>query len=170
MAESRYPATRGAAGFISPWDEFMRRFAFPWFFERPMRIGTFAPVDVCERNNDYVIRMACPGCRPQDLEITVENDVVRIRGKFPSFEHTEQPTEQAAQGATGTGQHETCLIRELPTGRFERDITLPTAVNAQGARAVFENGLLTLTLPKAQAARGHHIPISVGQPAGTGSR
>ena len=47
--------------------------------------------------------------------------------------------------------------------RFERDITLPTNVNADQARASFDNGLLTLTLPKAQAAHGHKIQIGQGQ-------
>src|SRR5579884_3990951 len=87
MAESRYPVTRGTSGmpgFFSPWDEFMRRFAFPSFFERTMRMESLAPVDVCERDNDFILRMACAGCRPQDIDVTVENDVVRIRGKFPS--------------------------------------------------------------------------------------
>lgn len=167
MAQSQYPMSRwqgGMPSLLGGWGELMRRFMFPTFFERSLTMGALAPVDVCERNNDYIVRMACPGCRPQDIDVTVEDDVVRIRGKFPSFEHSEQSTEQAVQQPTMAqrGTHEMCLIRELPTGRFERDITLPTGVNAQQARATFENGLLTLTLPKAAAAQGHKVQISQG--------
>ena len=168
MAETRYPTTRGMPAFPSVfglWDDFMRRFMSPWFFERTLTMGTFAPVDVCERGNEYVIRMACPGCRPQDIDVTVENDVVRIRGKFMRHDEMEKTAEEGAQPGK---EHEQCLIRELPSGRFERDITLPTGVNAQQARATFENGLLTLVLPKAQAAVGHKIQI--GQPTGAGTR
>jgi HSP20 family protein len=164
MAETRYPTTRGMHPMPSVfglWDDFMRRFMSPWFFERTLTMGAFAPVDVCERANEYVIRMACPGCRPQDIDVTVENDVVRIRGKFMGHDEMEQAGEAGKE-------HEQCLIRELPTGRFERDITLPTGVNAQQARATFENGLLTLVLPKAKAAVGQKIQIVTG--AATGAR
>ncbi len=173
MAQSQqYPMTRGTTGMPSTlwnWNDIMRRFMFPTFFERNLTMGSIAPVDVCERGNDFVVRMACPGCNPQDIDVTVENDVIRIRGKFPSFDHTEETTKQQAQtgGQQAGMQHEQCLIRELPTGRFERDITLPTAVNAQQAHAKFENGLLTLMLPKSAAAQGHKIQI--GQGAGVGT-
>lgn len=160
MAQSQYPMTRGTSGpstMPTSWNEMFRRFGFPSFFERTLSMGIPAPVDVCERDNDFVIRMGCAGCRPQDLDVTVENDVVHIRGKFMNHEQAEQGKE-----------HETCLIRELPSGRFERDITLPTGVNANQAHASFENGMLTLTLPKSAAAQGHKIPI--GQGAAAGSR
>jgi HSP20 family molecular chaperone IbpA len=82
--------------------------------------------------------MARAGCRPEDIDVTVENDVVRIRGRFP--EHFEMGTSggqamlgQAGQPSLGqpaqghamsgqqqTGRGETCLVRELPSGRFER--------------------------------------------------
>ena len=64
---------------------------------------------------------------------------------------------------------EQCLIRELPTGRFERDITLPMAVNSQQAQATFDNGLLCLVLPKAHAPQGHRIQIGQGQASQTHS-
>jgi HSP20 family molecular chaperone IbpA len=193
------------------WGDWMNRFMGPSFFERFLSTGAIAPVDVCERDNEYVVRMACAGCRPEDIDATVENDVVRIRGKF--FEHEmasqqmggqqmggqpmsgqpmgsqpgaqpmggQQPSGQWQGGQQPTGQwqgnqpagqmgrpNEVCLICELPSGRFERDITLPTPVNAQQVRANFENGLLTLVLPKAPSAIGHKVQISQG--AGTGMR
>jgi HSP20 family protein len=198
MSQSRFPVTRGASRSPSTsesWNDWFNRFMFPSFFERSLSTGAVAPVDVCERENEFVVHMGCAGCRPEDVDVTVENDTVRIRGKYPEHEMAMGTTGQAGtrQGpAQGTpqgsqqgnmpqgaqtsgaqpGMHETCIIRELPTGRFERDITLPVAVNAQQAHASFENGLLTLTLPKAQAAMGHRVQITRGseQGAGTGSR
>jgi HSP20 family molecular chaperone IbpA len=222
MARSRYPMARrggNVPGFFDNWGDLFSRFMPASLIEPSLVTGNIAPVDVCERDNEFVIRMACAGCRPEDVDVTVDEDMVRIRGKF--MEHDmmggqggagwQQGSQQGAatgtQGgaqATGTqtggtqaggtqaggtqagtmrGQREVCLIRELPAGRFERDIMLPTSVNAQGAQATFDNGLLTLVLPKAQAAQGHRIQIArggqqgatqigtgTGTPSGTGSR
>jgi HSP20 family molecular chaperone IbpA len=195
------------------WPDWMNRFMFPSFFERQLSTGTIAPVDVCERNGEFVIRMGCAGCRPEDIDITVQEDTVRIRGQFMDHDATNmgnaqgmrtqmgtqsgnQPSAQsmgssgstAAQGTMnqpsqmnqpgqqggsrpnqeeGTGER--CLIRELPSGRFERDITLPMGVNAQQASANYEHGLLTLTLPKSQAAMGQRIHIGKGSQSSTSS-
>ncbi len=207
MARSRYPVTRRGGNMPATWDPFgdwMSRFMAPSLAERFLSTGEVAPVDVCERDNEFVVRMACAGCRPDDVEVTVENDTVRIRGKFMDHEMMmgQQGTgsgqqaggqQMSGQQATGqqtggqqtgsqqgtgqqmagrqtgqaTGAREVCLIRELPAGRFERDIVLPTAVNADQAKASFENGMLTLVLPKMQAAMGHRIQIGSGTGAGT---
>jgi len=159
----------------------------PSFFDRALTTGSAAPVDVCERENEFIVRLACAGCRPDDIDVTVEDDVVRIRGRFPDHHamgHAEgeqaqqpgtqrqgQPTSgpptsgqpgQPMEGQRQSGPREQCLIRELPVGRFERDITLPMGVNAPEAQAHFEDGLLTLTLPKARAAQGRRIQIGHG--------
>jgi HSP20 family protein len=172
---------------FDPSSDWFNRFFFPSsFFERALTTGAVAPVDVCERDNEFLVRMGCAGCRPEDVDVTVEGDTVRIRGKYPDHDMAMGTTGQAGtrqgpaqgtqqgsqQGAMQQGMREACIIRELPTGRFERDITLPVAVDAQHAHASFENGLLTLTLPRAQAAMGHRIQIARGseQGAGTGSR
>src|SRR5258708_6115878 len=195
MTQSRFPTTRRSGAmmpaFWDNWGDWMNRFMSPTFADRFLSTGAVAPVDVCERDNGYVVRMACAGCRPDDIEVTVENDVVRIRGKFNDHEMMgqqgttggqqmtgqqmggQQTGSQHMAGQQGSGQQqmggqqggqwssqqggqstghqgserEVCLIRELPTGRFERDITLPTPVNAQQTRASFENGMLTLQLP-----------------------
>ncbi len=174
MTESRFPvARRGTTmpSFFDTWSDLVNRFMFPTFFERVGAMGVVAPCDVCERDNEYIVRCACAGCRPDDIDVTVENDVVRIRGRFMEHEMPSAGTAPTtSQQGTQQGPREVCLIRELPTGRFERDITLPTAINAQQAQASFENGLLTLTLPKAQAAMGHRIQIGRGAQQGAGSR
>jgi HSP20 family molecular chaperone IbpA len=181
------------------WSDWMNRFMpFPSFFERQLSTGMIAPVDVCERDGEFIIRMACPGCRPEDLDVTVQEDTVKIRGQFMEHEMAGMGTgEQAMRAQTGgqtggqqtTGQQTTgqgttgqqmtrqqgteegtgerCLVRELPTGRFERDITLPTGVDAQRASANYEYGLLTLNVPKSKAAMGQRIQIGRGSQQGT---
>jgi len=218
MAQSRYPVTRRGSNqpsLFGNWNDWMNRFTmpFPSLFEPTLTTGVIAPVDVCERDNEFIVRMACAGCRPEDIDVTVQDDTIRIRGQF--FEHEmmgegegtcgqqmTQPTGQQAMQPTGQqmtqsagqqgmtrgtqqsgqhmtqpeGPHERCLIRELPTGRFERDIVLPVGVNAQQAHAHFENGLLTLNLPKSPAAMGQRIQIdrgtsqSTSQNIGVGTR
>lgn len=215
MALSRYPTGRRGSwptSFGTDWNDFFPGLMAPGFFHRNVSTGAAAPVDVCEQENEFIIRVACAGCRPEDIDVTVEEDTVRIRGRFPDHEHLtgqEQPGQMASgstTGASGQGQmsqtsgsqtqsqstsghmgghtsgpmsgenaqpprapqtqqmpREQCLVRELPTGRFERDITLPIAVNSRDAQANFENGLLTLTLPKARAQQGHRIQIGQGQ-------
>jgi len=217
MARSRYPIARrggNAPSFFDNWGDLFSRFMPPTLFDPSVVTGNIAPVDVCERDNEFVIRMACAGCRPEDVDVTVDDDMIRIRGKFMEHEMmggqggagwqqgtqtgSQQGTQGSQQGAQGTqtgsqqgtqtgagaqstasqmggtqagmmrGQREVCLIRELPSGRFERDIVLPTSVNAQGAQATFDNGMLTLVLPKTQAAQGQRIQITRGgQQTGT---
>jgi HSP20 family molecular chaperone IbpA len=208
MSQSRYPVARRSSGTPSAYNEWMRpswfSSFFPWSFERNLTTGAIAPVDVCEHGNDFIVRMACAGCRPEDIDVMVEGDTIRIRGRFPDFSGTAEGANQMGgyagqnvggqqgnypqgqnvggqqgnypqgqamggqQGQTGpSSQTENCLVNELPTGRFERDITLPTELNAQQCRANFENGLLTLTCPKAEHAQGHRIQISrSGQQSG----
>ena len=55
----------------------MNRFTAPTFTERMLSTGAIAPVDVCERDNEFVVRMACAGCRPDDIEVTVEMEPSR---------------------------------------------------------------------------------------------
>lgn len=225
MALSRYPSGRRGS-WPTPsgmdWNDFFPGLMAPGSFHRNVSTGAAAPVDVCERENEFIIRVACAGCRPEDIDVTVEEDTVRIRGRFPDHEHgmsqeqsgqmqggtagqtsssaagtssqaqTSQSSGSQAQGQSSgvhmagqshgqsssaqmsgqsSGQNaqtnqaprEQCLVRELPTGRFERDITLPMAVDSRDAQANFENGLLTLTLPKARAQQGHRIQIGQGQ-------
>lgn len=204
MAMNRYPARRSASqpAMFGDWSDFLQGFGFPGFFERTLSTGATAPVDVCERGDEFIICMACAGCRPEDIDVTVEDDVVRIRGQFPQHAHgmmggqgmeqsqhqggqpmqqsgqqgRQQGSQQGSQPMSGSqsggqGRQEVCLIRELPTGRFERDIALPMGVDAQQAHAHFENGLLTLTIPKARAAMGHRIQVSqsAGSHSGSGS-
>lgn len=122
-------------------------------FERPLvRARAFAwrpATDVYETADALVIRLAVPGAKPEDLEVTVEQNVVTVRGKY-GYRLSEDEAKQA-----------TWYRREIATGEFAESITLPVPVNLEGAKATVENGIVTLTFPKAEEARVKRIPVQI---------
>jgi HSP20 family protein len=112
-------------------------------------------VDVQERGDDFVVSAPIPGVAPDDVEITVLGDTVRIRG---------ERREQREEG--GEGQR--WLIREQRYGSFERMVRLPSPVKADAAKAEFKDGMLTITLPKTEEAKERRIPVHGGQQTGRG--
>ncbi len=106
------------------------------------------PLDVSETDDEFVIKASVPGIRPEDVQITVQGDTLTIRGESQSEEEK-----------NGERWH----LRERRHGAFQRSLTLGTPVEADGAQAHYEHGVLTLTLPKAEAAKPRQI--KVGGPA-----
>lgn len=104
-------------------------------------------VDVLETENEFVIKASLPGLKPEEVEITAHGDTITLRG--------EMKAEDEKQG-------QTWHIRERRQGAFQRAITLTSPINADNAHADFQNGVLTLTVPKAEAARPRHIKIGHG--------
>ena len=106
-------------------------------------------VDVEDRGDAFVVEAAIPGSTPEDVEISVIGDVVRIRA-----ERREERQEGDQSGSW--------LVREQRYGVFERAIRLPAPVNTGAAQAEFQDGVLRITLPKAQESREQRIPVSAG--------
>jgi len=116
-------------------------------FTRPMSLfdGWMLPlVDMYQTEDEVVVKATVPGVKPDDLHITVTGDVLTIRGEVK-----EEKDEKNA----------TYHLRERRSGAFSRSIPLPTSVEADKAKAVFENGVLTLTLPKAEEVRPKTITV-----------
>lgn len=105
------------------------------------------PVDVYETPTALVIKAALPGVKPDDVDIAIDGDVLTISGEYKADE--EQP---------GTEYHR----RELYVGPFERALRLPERFQAERTAAIFENGTLTLTIPKAALAEVKHIKVQPG--------
>lgn len=101
-------------------------------------------LDVAENENEFVIHASLPGVKPEDLQIAVHGDVLTIRG--------ESKFEEEKKGHTWH-------LRERRHGTSQRSLSLGTPVNADKANAQFEHGVLTLTLPKAEAARPKQIKV-----------
>jgi len=110
-------------------------------------------LDVHEQGDDYVVSAPIPGVNPDDVDITVRGDMLRIRG---------ERHEQHQEG----GENKRYLMREQRFGSFERVIQLPSSVRADGAKADFKNGVLTITLPKSEESKERRIPVQGGQQTG----
>ena len=100
------------------------------------------PIDAYVTSNELVIRASVPGARPEDVEITIEGETLTIRGTTPG------PLENVEY-----------VIQERRSGAFSRALTLNVPVKAEDAEAVFENGVLTLTIPKAEEVRPKVIKV-----------
>jgi HSP20 family protein len=101
-------------------------------------------LDVAESENEFVIHASLPGVKPEDLQISVHGDVLTIRG--------ESKFEEEKKGHTWH-------LRERRHGMYQRSLSLGTPVNADKANARFEQGVLTLTLPKSEAAQPKQIKV-----------
>lgn len=104
-------------------------------------------LDVAERGDAYVIHAELPGVSPDQVDVSFEQNVLTIRGTKPaSFD-------VATEGEVRV------FAAERVHGSFERSVRLPEFVDADRIEANFTNGLLTVTVPKAQAAQPRKITI-----------
>lgn len=108
------------------------------------REGFGLALDVAENADAYIVKASLPGVNPNDVDITLTDNVLTIRGQTQEEKETKE-----------TNYH----LRERRTGSFSRSITLPNAVEADKIEAVNENGVLTLTLPKAEAVKPRKIAV-----------
>ncbi len=102
-------------------------------------------MDVVETGESFVVKAAVPGVDPKDVDISVDEDVLTIKGEFSHREEKEE---------------ENYLRREIRSGSFQRQLRLPPTVEPEKAEATFEHGMLTLTLPKKPEARARSIKIT----------
>jgi HSP20 family protein len=113
--------------------------------------GAWYPVvDVREATDELVLQAELPGLRSEDVSVGVENGVLTISG---------EKKQQTEEGQEGSDYH----LVERRYGRFERSFTLPRSVDAQKVQAEFANGVLTVTLPKAEAAKPRRIEVQVSK-------
>lgn len=130
--------------FIAPYPHRMaRRLARMAECEQPVHSHRYTlAVDIREQDDAYVLNALVPGLKAEDLNIQVMEDVVTIEGEFKADENE-------------------YLVRELPRGSFRRTLRLPAAPDAAQAQAKIADGILTLTLPKAESARLKTIKVAV---------
>lgn len=101
-------------------------------------------IDMYQTSDDVVIKAALPGLKADEVQINVTGDVLTLRGETRQSEEV---------------QEQTYHLREHRWGSFERSIPLPVTVLADKAKAEFENGVLTVTLPKAEEVRPKTIAV-----------
>jgi HSP20 family protein len=128
-------------GVISRWAD------DPFFqagFSAPNANGLEVPIDLYDAGDAYVLRAVVSGARADNIDVTVIGDVLRISGNVEM--HQADSTANVSW-----------LIHEIPHGAFVRTVTLPRRVDSDQASATFEEGILTLRLPKA----AQHLPRQI---------
>jgi len=118
---------------------------------RPMWIGTgerqAAPaLDLYTTPEAVIAKVALPGVKPEDVDVSIGDDLVTISGSFKE----EKKTSEAGY-----------IHKELSQGAFSRSFSPPTAVRAAAATAQFKDGMLTLTLPKTEEVKPTHVKVEV---------
>jgi HSP20 family protein len=109
--------------------------------------STWSPAaDIAERENDYVVKVELPGVNKEDVRITLEDDTLTIRGE----KKQEKETKDAGYRRL-----------ERSYGSFERSFALPTSVKVDNIDAAYKEGVLTITLPKAEDAKPKQIEVKV---------
>lgn len=104
-------------------------------------------LDVVENEDAYVVKASLPGVKPEDVEITFEKGNLTIRGEIKEETEKEQGTYH---------------LRERRSGSFVRTVSLPSTINADEIKADYQDGVLTLTLPKAEEIKPRRIAVNSG--------
>lgn len=115
-----------------------------WRSSAPSAVHFTPRLDVKETVEDYVVSVELPGVEEKDLDVSLEEQVLTLRGE-----------------KRGRNSDEADRYRHVETlsGRFERRIELPAEVDADAVKARFKNGVLTITVPKAPEAQPRTIPV-----------
>ena len=119
-------------------------------FVTPSRIlstfgsGTATPIDMYHTANDVVVRAALPRVKPGEVDITITGDTLTIKGETKAEKEIKR---------------EDYLYQEHRYGTFSRSVTLLSGLNIDKAEASFDNGILTLTIPKSEETKPKQIKV-----------
>jgi len=145
----RWNPMREAADLVN---EFDRMLEYPLLRQRwgmPLRtnevVGSWnLALDVAEKGDVFTVKASLPGISPDDLNVTLEDNVLTIQGETKEDETIEE-----------NSYH----IRERRYGSFSRSVRFPVPVEGDKVEAAYENGVLTLTIPKAEAVKPKRIAV-----------
>jgi HSP20 family protein len=105
---------------------------------------TAPALDLYTTPQAVIAKVALPGVKPGDVDVSIGDDLVTITG---SFKEEKESTEAGY------------VHKELSHGSFSRSFSIPTAIKTEAATASFKDGLLTLTLPKAEEVKPKHVKV-----------
>lgn len=108
--------------------------------------GLTVPVDMYETDDSLVVSASVPGLQPEDVDISISGNTLTIKGEFRSEQE---------------GERGNVHFQERRYGKFQRALGLPANVNADEVEATFDDGILKITLPKAEEAKPKQIPVTV---------
>jgi HSP20 family protein len=103
-------------------------------------------VDVVENKDDFIVKASIPGINPDDLDVSYVDDTLTIKGEIKSDNEIKEDQYH---------------LRERRYGTFARSVTLPVKIKGDAIEASYQNGVLTLRLPKAEEVKPKRIAIKV---------
>jgi HSP20 family protein len=106
------------------------------------------PLDVMETTDNYMVKASIPGLNLEEVEIIFDDNALTIKGEL-----------KAEMQEEGAKYH----LRERRTGTFSRSIKFPVQIESDAIEANYDNGVLTLTLPKAEAVKPKKIEVKVSK-------
>jgi HSP20 family protein len=106
------------------------------------------PVDVYQTANEVVVKASIPGLKPEEVDISITGDTLTIKGEHKDEKEIKE---------------ENYIYKERRYGTFSRSLLIPVKVKSDKAEAVFEDGILTLTLPKAEEVKPKQIKVKTKQ-------
>ena len=132
------------------------RFDYPRMFDNLLQdfvvgdftsaVKSFPAIDVAEHENEFVLLAEMPGVKKEDLKLTVENNALTLSGMRKPYE---------------IPQDARVLLNEVRVREFSRSIEFPSDVEVDKIAAVYRDGILTVTLPKAEEAKPKQIEVKV---------
>lgn len=134
-------------GELQPYDEvrdFFRNFLEPWEMPR-WGAERWPSLDISDVDNQFVVNAEVPGCKPEDIDISVTGNLLSITGEKKE-EHEEEQK----------GRYHT----ERTYGSFRRDLTLPADVDPDKIEAKCKNGVLSLKMPKAEESKSKKVKVT----------
>lgn len=139
-----------AASFSSPFEEIFAlqraldaRHESDWFGSSTAGAGAFPPINIFQKDSEFVAIVELPGVDKVDLQIEAKESTVRISGRKE----------------IGLEQSASVHRRERAHGAFDRTFSLPIQINSDAIRADFVDGVLTLTIPRAESQKPRNIKI-----------
>ena len=120
-----------------------------WYGDQPAAWENLPLLDVVENEKSVTVKAELPGYTPDQIDVRIEGNVLHLKGEMRKEDEKKD------------GQYH---VHERSMNSFQRSISLPTEVDSNKTEATFENGVLTLTMPKNERAMPKRIEIK-----GTGS-
>ncbi len=101
------------------------------------------PLDAYATEDAIVLMADVPGVKPEDVDVTLEGDTLTIRGELKA-----------------RAEVRNYILRERPTGKFERVLTINTPIDSGKVEATFEDGVMQIVLPKSEAVKPKQIKVT----------
>jgi HSP20 family protein len=146
----RYNSFYDARRRWSAFDQLMTRSVMRPAWGVTSRRSLVAPMNLTENEKGFEVRVQLPGLKPEDIEVTVQENTLTVKGQYQTTSERQ-------------GEQKQWLVREISSGSFQRSITFPKTVNFDEIATNYENGVLSITVPFGEASQPRRISITPGQ-------